>query len=170
MLMDAGMRDAVFAHFHFWDAIADAINPLLGLGLLVAAARMRRDNPRQALYFLVQSVLALVLCWRCVKGLQDLHLGLHGSKFPSGHMAFAVSAATSLAFWKRRTLWLLVPLLAFYAWLMVALRFHNWVDIAGALVLAFVVSWCCSWCCRRLIKTPQATPETVPEVRDQNRI
>lgn len=165
MLIDAALRDAVFADFRFWDAIADSINPLLGLCLLVVAARMRHDNPRQALYFLAQSVLALVLCWACVERLQDLRLGLHDTKFPSGHMAFAVSAATSLAFWNRRTLRFLVPLLLFYAWLMVALRFHNWLDIAGALILAFLLSWCCSCCCRLITKTPQ----TASAARDEKR-
>jgi membrane-associated phospholipid phosphatase len=162
MLIDAGLRDAVFAHFRFWDAIADSINPLLGLSLLVVAVRMRRDSSRQALGFLAQSVLALVLCWVCVRVLRELHLGAPGTKFPSGHMAFAVSAATSLAFWKRRTLWLLVPLLVFYAWLMVALRFHNWMDIMGALILAFFVSWCCG----QRTKASQ----TIPEVHDEMRI
>lgn len=166
MLMDAGLRNAVFAQFHLWKAVADAINPLLGLSLLVVAVRMRRDGAhrdgsRQALRFLVQSVLSLVLAWACVRGLRSLHLGGHGSQFPSGHMAFAVSAALSLILWKRKLVWVLLPLLVFYAWLMMALRFHLWMDIVGGLILALVVSGCC----RRGTKTLQLHPEVHNEKR-----
>jgi len=171
MLMDAGLRNAVFAQFHFWKAVADAINPLLGLSLLVVVVRMRRDGAhrdgsRQALRFLVQSVLSLVLAWACVRGLRSLHLGGHGSQFPSGHMAFAVSAALSLILWKRNLVRVLLPLLIFYAWLMTALRFHSWLDLLGG-VAASVFVWCL---CRSAlnagfrettleeVETPQVSP------------
>ena len=132
------MNDAVYQHFHAWKGVADCINPLLGLWLLYAAFRPRGVPIRD---FWWRVVASLVVVYIVGHSNRWFHLWPAHRLFPSGHMGFATCAAIALAAWNRKTWRVTIPLLIFYAWLMVALRFHDWLDIAGALVLASFVSY-----------------------------
>lgn len=118
------------------DKIADAVNPALAVLLMFAPLKA---NWRRAGIFLVRSWLAV----GAVYLLAHLPRWLHwfgGHPFPSGHLAFALSVVASLVV-LNRWWWFLAPLVAAYAALIVALGFHNWLDIAGALPAFPLTFW-----------------------------
>lgn len=141
--IEQGWRADVFRHFRQWDNIADSFNPLLIVLLLIVTLWLSRDTHARAWRFLGRSLLALGLTFLICKVVQKFHLlETHDIKghFPSTHMAFSTSLATSLFYGNRRW-FLLLPIIIAYAWLMTALRFHTWAHIGGGALLAFFVTW-----------------------------
>ncbi len=122
------------------DGIADAINPLLGLCLLLAPFFIRRSQPAR---FSLRAWSAIALVYLLAHFPRWLNLfGKH--PFPSGHFAFALCAATSLAWLERRFLWVLAPLLAFYGALILRLAplyHHTPLDLAGATFAVPLTIW-----------------------------
>lgn len=138
--MEAVWRDAIWQNRHFWDSyVADSINPLLGIALILFC--LTAKPPQTARIYLLKSGLALLLIYVVAHLNKWLHLWPSHRNFPSGHTVFAVSVAVALALWNRKTLVVTAPLLLFYGWLMVALRFHDWLDIFGGVALSWPLSW-----------------------------
>ena len=119
------------------DLAANLVNPLL-VACALAAPFLARERPRP-FWLRVAAGLALVYL---VTGL-DRWLGVGrelGFDF-STHTAFATVVATSLALLERRWLWLVVPLLAAYATLMIRLEYHTLPEFAFSLLLFAPVTW-----------------------------
>ncbi len=145
------MNAAIYQHFHAWKGIADCINPLLGIWLLAAAFSLRSPNVGAGKIgagkvierneFLWRSMAAITVVFLVGHLNRWLHLWHDHRMFPSGHMGFSVCAAIALGVWNRKTLAILIPLLMVQSWLMIALRFHDLLDIVGAVILASIVSW-----------------------------
>lgn len=131
-------RTDVFRNFATWDRVADAFNPLMALLLLGAALWLSRESQARAWRFLGRSVLALVITFLMVKVLKRFDWFEPGD-FPSTHMAVAASLLVSLVSLSRGWL-LLLPLVAAYAWMMTALRFHTWIDIVGGASVAIAIT------------------------------
>ena len=119
------------------DQIADSVNPLLTLWALLVLWRTARDTPR---FPLGRTLVSWLLCIGIVFVVAHLNRWLHwwpGHKwFPSGHLAYATCIATLGAVWEWRSIWLTIPLLGLYSVLVVKLGYHDWLDIAGAWLLA----------------------------------
>lgn len=139
--MENHLRDAIFSDFGFWRHIADAVNPLLAGTLLLLFFSLRRRDREMARAFGWRVLFSLVVAWAIVRAFRYFIFSHFDMRFPSGHLTFALCAAISLALWKRRSWRITVPLLLFYAWLMTALRFHNWLDLAGAIPVALASQW-----------------------------
>ena len=139
--MDELWRAAVFRDFHFWDKMADAINPTLGVALLLVFVALRQHDAAKARLWGWRALFSIVLAWAIVRGLRLYVFTTPGLKFPSGHLSFALCAALALANWKRETWKITLPILVCYSWLMTALRFHSWLDLAGALAVALLSGW-----------------------------
>jgi membrane-associated phospholipid phosphatase len=136
-----------------WDAIADCINPLLGVVLIGAAFFVLR---RHAWLFLLRAWLAVGLVFVLAHLPRWLHL-FGERKFPSGHMAFAACVATSLILLNRRWAIALLPLLVAYGVLMMALGFHDALDLGAAVVLAVPLTL---WCQRPMLVKNRAQDQT----------
>lgn len=134
--MENDLRQAVFHDFRFWRHVADAVNPLLALALLILFFLLRRHDKSRARDFGWRALFSLVVAWAIVRDLRFYVFSHFDLRFPSGHLTFALCAALSFTLWKRRSAWILTPILISYAWLMTALRFHNWLDLAGAIPVA----------------------------------
>ncbi len=154
-----------FLHFdyHSLRQIANSINPLLTvLFLATFFLRARRDKSFGALSFFGHAFLSLLLSFVLGRVNDTFNIWpgfpLDPGKyeFPSGHMCYAVSMATSLVMLSRRFLFFVIPLLLFYGALMVLLRFHGWIDVIGAWILMTPLSWAIH---------KGAKPETEPNIR-----
>jgi membrane-associated phospholipid phosphatase len=136
---------------HALRQLANSINPLLTVLFLVAlfqrAFVARGDRTFHAGECFLRAVLSLIVAFglgRVNEALRiwpGLPLDPGRYEFPSGHMCYAVSVATSLVMLNRRYLFFVVPLLGFYGALIVFLRFHGWIDVIGAWVLMTPLAW-----------------------------
>ncbi len=122
------------------DFLADSVNPVL-LGLFLGFCLFTLRNRGGARAFLSRFGLALLITYV----LSHLHQGFHWGKnlgdFPSGHMAFFFTVATSFFLLEGRSALFTVPVALLYGWLIVFLGYHSWIDLLGALVLAVPVTW-----------------------------
>jgi membrane-associated phospholipid phosphatase len=90
---------------------------------------------RAGLALLVTYLLAHINRW--------MPLWAEHRRFPSGHMTFFLTLATSFFLLDRRSALLTVPAAALYGWLIVFLGYHSWLDLMGAAVLAIPVALLC---------------------------
>ena len=122
------------------DFLADSVNPVL-LGLFLGFCLFKLRNRGGAKAFLSRFALSLLTTYV----LSHLHQWFHWWKnfgdFPSGHMAFYFTVATSFFLLERRSAFFTVPLACLYGWLIVFLGYHSWIDLLGALILAVPVTW-----------------------------
>jgi len=139
------------------DAIADSINPTLGLvGLLVPWATSKR-NSRRALVLNGLMLVAVGIAY-AMQGFDSAlgvwpHVGLDFST----HTAVFVAIASSL--WQHRTVWrwIVAVLGASYATLMVAQSYHSWLDILStglAILVPLLLLW---WCAARVLRSEALT-------------
>jgi membrane-associated phospholipid phosphatase len=63
--------------------------------------------------------------------------------FPSGHLTFYLCVATLMFLLSRWTLLVTVPAGICFGWMIVALRYHIWLDIYGAWLMAPPVTLLC---------------------------
>ena len=133
---------------HSLRQIANSVNPLLTVVFLVAFfLRVRHDHSFRAGEFFVRALLSLLAGFALGRVNAELKiwpgfpLDPGHYEFPSGHMCFAVSMATSLVMLNRRFLFFVAPLLAFYGALIVFLKFHGWTDVIGAWLLMAPLAW-----------------------------
>ncbi|MFZ4682691.1 MAG: hypothetical protein ACOYMS_09330 [Terrimicrobiaceae bacterium] len=122
------------------DFVADAVNPAL-LGLFLGFCLVKLRNRGGAKVFLIRFGLVLLITYV----LSHLHQWFHWwetlGDFPSGHMAFYFTVATSFFVLDRRSALLTIPLAVLYGWLIVFLGYHSWIDLLGALILAVPLTW-----------------------------
>jgi hypothetical protein len=133
---------------HSLRQIANSVNPLLTVLFLVAFfSRAQRDKTFRANEFFVRALLSLLVGFALgrVNSIFKIWPGFPLDpghyEFPSGHMCYAVSVATSLVMLNRRFLFFVVPLLDCYGLLIVFLRFHGWIDVIGAWALMTPLAW-----------------------------
>ena len=117
------------------DRIADAVVPLLALGVVVGALWRWRAA---AWAFLLRATLATILVQQSAKLVQKT--GWLGHDFPSTHFAVALCLATFLALLGRRWILLAFGIVAAYGALMLYQRYHTPLEMAGALY-APPVAW-----------------------------
>ena len=110
------------------DAIADAINPLLGLGVIVGASWFERAR---AWEFVLRAVVATLIVQQSAKLVQKL--GWLGPDFPSTHFAVALCLATCLALLRRPLVPIAAGAVAAYGALMLWQRYHTPLEMLGAL-------------------------------------
>ena len=132
------------------DFIADLIDPLLGCFLIAGPLILGRvkGTPSRPWMFWGASLLALALVYLLT--FVDRHFRLwaaFGLDF-STHTAVAVALITSLGILDRRWLFFLVPLLLFYAWLMLRLGYHSALDVMTAALITVPLTLLCHWLCR----------------------
>ncbi len=123
------------------DFLADAVNPILLGVFLVCCFLLLSGWKTRVRPFLFRFGLALLITYVFSHLHQWLHWWRNLGDFPSGHMAFYFTVATSFFLLDRRSVWLTVPLALLYGWLIVFLGYHTWLDLVGALVLAVPVTW-----------------------------
>ena len=111
-----------------WDAVADCVNPILGIALLAAALLSR--NPCRW-NWLARALFAVALVYVLAHLPRWLHL-FGERRFPSGHLAFALCAGASLVRFNRRWLFCVIAIIFPYSALILALQYHDIIDLAGA--------------------------------------
>jgi hypothetical protein len=121
----------------------NSINPLIALILALVLLKMHLGKNPGTLPFFFRSVAALLATYLLAHLNRRYHLWPAHLLFPSGHMAFFVSASVSLFLLDRRWLLLSLPLGILFGWMMVALHFHPWFDLWGAIILAVPVTLLC---------------------------
>jgi len=119
--------------------VADLVNPLLAVCVLLAPRLSRRPGGR----FLLRALLAVAAAYAATFLDRQLHLwaGL-GLDF-STHTAVAVALALSLVAWNRRWLAFALPVLAGYAALMIRLHYHSLADILTTAAVVAPLAWLC---------------------------
>lgn len=110
------------------DHIADAVNPLLGVSVVVTVLWLERAR---AWDFLLRAALATLIVQQSAKFVQ--HLNVLGPKFPSTHFAVALCLATCLALLRRQLIPIAVGAVAAYGALMLWQRYHTPLEMLGAL-------------------------------------
>ncbi|WP_238596543.1 phosphatase PAP2 family protein [Abditibacterium utsteinense] len=121
------------------DKIADLCDPLLIIGLLVAAFLLRRGA---AWPFVLKSALAVVVVQQLSKYCQK-HDVLGGG-FPSTHFAVALALLTCFVILKRNLWPYALGFALFYATLMLAQHYHTPLQMLGSLFaipLALLFHW-----------------------------
>ena len=129
--------------------LANSVNPLLALALIVLPLSWHLDNRTQ---FWLRSGLSLILALLVAKAIRHQHV--LSERFPSTHFAFTLCAVTSLLLVRPRTwpLWTVVALA--YGGLMAYQGYHTPLEMAGAL---YAVPLC--WLVHRVfVAQPQDMP------------
>src|SRR5579862_4373436 len=126
---------------HWLPAIASAFNPLLLLATLVITATGCRRKGMARTPFAICLGAALLIVFLLAHINRWAKLWPAHLLFPSGHFCFALGLATAICFCDWRWLPALAILLGAYGWLIVALGFHSWFDLAGSLALTPPVTW-----------------------------
>ena len=122
------------------DWIADSVNPvLLGVFLACGIAAIRQRG-RSAGVLMSRAGIALLVTYLLAHINHWMPLWSNHRGFPSGHMTFLLSVATSFFLLDRRSALLTIPVAALYGWLIVLLGYHSWLDLLGALALAIPVT------------------------------
>lgn len=129
------------------DHIADAVNPLLGLGVVAGALWLHRAA---AWEFLLRAVIATLLVQQGAKWVQ--HLGWLGPDFPSTHFAVALCLATFLALLHKKLIPVAIGIAVAYGALMLWQRYHTPLEMAGALYAVPVAVVAQRWRRRRRAK------------------
>lgn len=126
--------------------VADCVDPLLGVLALCQLWRLARDRRRG---FVLATLGALALLYLFNQADRTFRwwpsMGLDFSM----HTAAGVSLATSLVVADRRWIWLVVPLLIAYGFLMDHLGFHGWGDILTSTPVAIGLTLPCHLVARR---------------------
>lgn len=120
--------------FKLFDLVADAINPLLALGvlaLLIIGMRKRQLSARAWLAFFLG--IAVVYVVKTIDGKLDLWESFGGDY--STHSALCVALLIPLGFLRPRLTPLWAGVLVFYAALMMVLGFHTLLDIGSTLLV-----------------------------------
>ena len=117
------------------DRIADAVIPLLGIGVIAGALWLQRAA---AWNFLLRAVTATALVQQSAKLVQKA--GWLGHDFPSTHFAVALCLATFLALLHRKLVLFALAIVAAYGALMLYQRYHTPLEMAGAFY-AVPVAW-----------------------------
>lgn len=125
------------------DWIADAVNPVLLLAFLVCGVAMLRENRSRVTGLMVRAGIALLVTYVFAHINHWMPLWAEHRRFPSGHMTFFLTLATSFFLLDRRSVLLIVPAAALYGWLIVFLGYHSWPDLLGAVALAIPVTLLC---------------------------
>lgn len=109
------------------DHIADAVNPLLGVAVVVGALYLERGR---AWEFLLRAVVATLIVQQSAKIVQ--HLGWLGPKFPSTHFAVALCLTTFLALLHRKLIPFAAAVVVAYGALMLWQHYHTPLEMLGA--------------------------------------
>ena len=117
------------------DHIADAVNPLLAIGVVLGALWLERAA---AWNFIVRAAIAYLLVQQSAKLFQKW--GPWGHHFPSTHFAVALCFATFLAILNRKLIIAAVTIVAIYGALMLYQHYHTPLEMLGALY-AIPVAW-----------------------------
>ena len=117
------------------DHIADAVNPLLAIGVILGALWLERAA---AWNFIGRAVIATLLVQQSAKLFQKF--GPLGHNFPSTHFAFALCMVTFLALLHRKLLALSVAVAVAYGALVLWQGYHTPLELVGALY-AIPVAW-----------------------------
>lgn len=121
------------------DKIADLCDPLLIIGLLVAAFALRKGA---AWLFILKSALAVVVVQQLSKFSQKHDI--LGGDFPSTHFAVALALLTCFVVLQRRFWPYALGFTVFYATLMLVQHYHTLLQMLGALFaipLALLFHW-----------------------------
>jgi len=119
--------------------LADWLDPaLLGLYILQVCRMVHPIKTKVAI--LIHTSKLLLLTFSLAHINRWAHLWPGHYYFPSGHMTFYVTVASSYFLLDRRSALFTIPLALLYGQLIVFLNFHTWLDIAGALILAIPVT------------------------------
>ena len=122
--------------------LAAAMNPAL-LCAFLACSMARFPSRKCAMAFVSRFALALLVTFLIAHINHWMPLWKGHRAFPSGHMTFFLTVATSFFLLDRRSALFTVPLALLYGWLIVFLGYHPWLDLLGALVLAVPVTLLC---------------------------
>lgn len=127
--------------YYTLDKIADSVNPALTLLLILAFLRSSKSfaTAKERTTYIVGIVLAILLTYVLAHINRWLHLWPEHRLFPSGHMTYALCVIVSMSVlrsWTRVFYGAMAVLLAAYAYLMVYQGYHDWLDIAGAVVMS----------------------------------
>ncbi len=133
------------------DHIADAVNPLLAIGIIGGAIWLERGR---AWNFLLRAAIAYLLVQQGAKLVQKL--GPLGHHFPSTHFAVALCFATLLALLHRKLLIVASVVAVGYGALMLYQHYHTPLELIGALYAIPVAYFCWSFK-RRLVQTSSKT-------------
>ena len=117
------------------DHIADAVNPLLAIVVILSALWLERAA---AWNFIGRAVIATLLVQQSAKLVQKI--GPLGDDFPSTHFAVALCLATFLALLNRKFIALSVAVATAYGALVLWQRYHTPLELLGALY-AIPVAW-----------------------------
>ena len=124
------------------DWLADAVNPAL-LCVFLACSIARIPGRKCALAFMSRCGLSLLATFFIAHVNHWMPLWRDHRGFPSGHMTFYLTVATSFFLLSRRSALFTAPLALLYGWLIVFLGYHSWLDLLGALVLAVPATLLC---------------------------
>ena len=133
------------------DHIADAINPLLAISVVVGAIWLERGR---AWNFLLRGAIAYLLVQQSAKLVQKI--GPLGHHFPSTHFAVALCFATLLALLNRRWIVAAIAVAVCYGALMLYQHYHTPLELVGALY-AIPVAYLCWNFKRRALQTSDKT-------------
>ena len=128
-------------HQHSWHVFSLLINPILGLTLLIFASKRAAFLDGGLKNFLLRVLAAMLTLWVLTHLDKAMKALRHVEWFPSGHMAFAVCVATSMAFLDRRTIIPMTIVSLLYAALMVIMQYHTPLELLTATLLAIPVTW-----------------------------
>lgn len=154
--MSEGMTQETF---QLLDTIADSVNPCLGIAILVFAWLPAARGYGSPWSLLGWTIVGLAI----VYGLQYLDNRAHlwpavGLDY-STHTAVAVSLSTSLVVANWRWLFVLIPVLVFYAVLMMYLDYHSLTDILSTAVVVAPLTWAVHRLARRISLFGAAPPQ-----------
>lgn len=124
--------------------LSSAINPLLIVLWLVGVgfAWRRGSHPALGRYALA-SIAGVIATYLVVHVFRWAHFWPSHPEFPSGHETFGASIGTSLALLNPKWLVVVLPLLGILTVALVGARYHDWFDIAGAVVVSPLLTWLC---------------------------
>ena len=128
------------------------------LVLLIVVAWAKHPKRIAALRFLGVSLAGLLIACLLAHTNRLLHLWKSHLVFPSGHMSFYVSVATSLVLADRRWIFVTVPGAIGFGFLLVLLGYHSWLDVVGAWFMASLVTWLC----HRALKRRESSVSSAP--------
>ena len=122
--------------------LAAAMNPVL-LCVFLACSLVWFRGHKCEMAFVARSGLALLVTFLIAHINRWMPLWRDHRAFPSGHMTFFLTVATSFFLLSRRSAMFTVPLALLYGWLIVFLGYHSWLDLLGALLVAVPVTLLC---------------------------
>ena len=117
------------------DHIADAVSPLLAIGVIAGAFYLQRAA---AWKYLLRAAIAFLLVQQSAKLFQKF--GPLGDNFPSTHFAVALCFATFLALLHRKLLAPSIVIAVSYGALILYQRYHTPLELVGAFY-AIPVAW-----------------------------